>query len=94
MNSRPQYVNIIAPDKTLYGKYLKSAYTEVIVPAKYKLRNWVYVPPIAGSLIYGYNKSTGQKTSSDESTENQKQQSNNYYQKNISELNPKLFDLN
>lgn len=91
-NSRPQYVNIIAPDKTLYGKYLKSAYTEVTIPAKYKLRNWVYGLPITGSLIYGYNKSTSQKTSSNKFTENQKQRSNNYYQKNISELNPKLFD--
>ena len=87
-NSRPQYVNIIAPDKTLYGKYLKSAYTEVTIPAEYKLRNWVYGLPIAGSLIYGYNKSTGQKNSSQQNI-----QSNNYHQKSsLSQTDPDLFD--
>lgn len=85
-NSRPQYVDIIAPDKTLYGKYLKSAYTEVTVPAKYGLRNWVYGLPAIGSLIYGYNKSTSQKTPSNKSTENQKQQSS------LSQTDPDLFD--
>lgn len=64
-----------------------------------KKAGWITGLTTAGITIPHIVNSIKSENSSQEnvplqSTENQKQQSNNYYQKNISELNPKLFDLN
>lgn len=92
-NSKPYYVNIIAPDKTLYGKYLQSAYKASVpevkaieaIPAKYG-PNWLTITT-ATLTPFAIGKSIN--TSSKE--EQDIPQENNYTSKTPRERYPEYF---